>query len=367
MLNFNKFMSNHSNPTDNSDLLPLQVAKMQLINFEGNIIPHTWYKQLTYKNGRVHLPAIVVLSEICYWYRPTVIKDEESGVVLGYRKKFRADKLQKSYASFENFGLTRQQARNAITLLKNLKLISTETRTTLLHNGQKLPNQLFLEINADQIAELNNGTLFDQQNSICSTEQIVCSTEHRVGFTEQTVCSPEQIVCSSEQTMCSTEQTNTENTTEITTEISKEITQRPLPLPKKGGREVFSKFSYEEWFAYIKYCKEILHEPIESIEAVAESNYYKGIRDSRLEAWQKEQNEKKAEPVINQEELKFVLRFCPQCFGAGLKIDANKVTVKCDHSEITDKLAEAVNENEIDRELVERFHLFQAQKIPSTV
>ena len=346
-------MSNQPDLSDHSgDLLPLQVAKMQSINFEGNIIPHSWYKQLVYPNGRVHLPAIVVLSEICYWYRPIVIKDEESGVVLGFRKKFKADKLQKSYNSFINFGLTKQQARDAIDFLKSKQIITTENRTTTLANGQKIPNQLFIEIVADKVAKLNEGSLLPVQKPMCSTEQTVCSTEQRV---------------------CSTEQTNTEITTKTTTEITTEITNSPPPpeVPprkiKKGEREVLSKFSFEEWLEYSKYCKEVLKEPIESIEAVAESNYYKGIRDSRLETWLKEKNEKKAEPVISSEELKFVLRFCPHCFGSGLNVKSGKATEKCSHSEINEKLVEAVNEHEIDRELVEKFNLYQAQKIPSPV
>ncbi|MFP1483844.1 hypothetical protein ACLB1S_19830 [Escherichia coli] len=41
-------------------------------------------------------------SEIVYWYRPTEVRDEHTGALLGYRKRFQGDKLQRSYRRLLN-------------------------------------------------------------------------------------------------------------------------------------------------------------------------------------------------------------------------------------------------------------------------
>lgn len=342
-------MPQNQNPQQSQetpDFLPLQVSMMASINFEGNIIPHTWYSQLYFQNGNVNLPAIIVLAEICYWYRPTVIRDETSGAVLGYKKKFKADKLQKNYNSFKNLGLTRQQARDAIAFLKEKNLIDTETRTVNLADGAKLPNQLFIEVVAVNIAKLNEGTFIKPRNGVCSEEQTVCSPE-------QTRCSTDEEMCSTDQPPCSGEQTNTENTAKT----FPENTTQNTPSPKPGEREAGSKFSYEEWFEYITYCKNQLGEPIISIHAVARQNYLEGIQDSRLSAWKEEKSKKEEIPVISDEELKFVLKFCPGCYGSGREIQPGKGARQCNHSGLPEKLQAAVDEQEIDTELVKKYEL----------
>ena len=67
------------------------------MSFVGNIIPDAWYHTITKENGHANLNAIVLLSEIVYWYRPTEMKDELSGRLTGMKKKFRDDLLQKDY------------------------------------------------------------------------------------------------------------------------------------------------------------------------------------------------------------------------------------------------------------------------------
>ena len=50
-----------------------QVGK---INFIGNVIPHTWYKTILRENGKPNVNAIIILSDIVYWYRPKEVRDE---------------------------------------------------------------------------------------------------------------------------------------------------------------------------------------------------------------------------------------------------------------------------------------------------
>ena len=131
---------------------------------------------------------------------------------------------------------------------------------------------------------------------------------------------------------------------------------------KRGEREVLSKYSYQDWYEYIKHCKEVLGEPVGSIEAVAESNFYKGIRDERLGAWKAEREKEKEKPVIAADELKFVWAFCPHCFGAGHEVIAGKGARKCAHQGLLENLKEKVEEKEIDAELVRRYEEYFNKK-----
>ena len=84
------------------------------MNISGNVTPVNWYKTILRENGKLYLLAICVLSEIVYWYRPVEIRDEHSGMTIGYRKKFREDLLQKTYNDFaEQFGVRWSMCWNA--------------------------------------------------------------------------------------------------------------------------------------------------------------------------------------------------------------------------------------------------------------
>nr|WP_232204056.1 hypothetical protein [Atopobium sp. oral taxon 810] len=47
----------------------------------------------------VQLDSALILADIVYWYRVTEVRDEQSGEVVGMRKKFRADMLQRNTSS----------------------------------------------------------------------------------------------------------------------------------------------------------------------------------------------------------------------------------------------------------------------------
>ena len=47
------------------------------MNITGNVTPPNWYKTILRDNGKPYLLAICILSEICYWYRPKEIRDEQ--------------------------------------------------------------------------------------------------------------------------------------------------------------------------------------------------------------------------------------------------------------------------------------------------
>lgn len=67
--------------------LPKSVSEMASITISGNIVPPQWFKTITFENGKPDTNAILILSDIVYWHRPTEVRDERSGAVVGYRKK----------------------------------------------------------------------------------------------------------------------------------------------------------------------------------------------------------------------------------------------------------------------------------------
>ena len=72
------------------------------MNISGNVTPVNWYKTILRENGKPYLLAICVLLEIVYWYRPVEVRDEHSGMTIGYRKKFREDLLQNNTTKVRN-------------------------------------------------------------------------------------------------------------------------------------------------------------------------------------------------------------------------------------------------------------------------
>ncbi len=171
------------------------IKQVGSIHFEGNIIPHEWYKHLRYNDGKPNAIAAIILSEIVYWYRPGVEKDERTGRVLRYYKRFKDDKLQRSYGSFaEQFGFTKRQVRSAIDFLKDKGLITTELRIVPVKGGMPMSNVLYIEVVPEAIRR------------IC----LPCDIHVRVYDTERNPC---DIHVTPSDTVS---QTYTETTTETT-------------------------------------------------------------------------------------------------------------------------------------------------------
>lgn len=118
-----------------NDITPT-VAAIGQMHFEGNIIPHTWYRAIAFPNGKADVNAILILAEIVYWYRPTVERDEATGEVVSIRKKFKEDMLQRHYQSFaDQFGLTKRQCQDAIARLVDKGIVRRELRTVNTAQG----------------------------------------------------------------------------------------------------------------------------------------------------------------------------------------------------------------------------------------
>lgn len=190
------------------DLTPTPtVLALWKMNFEGNIIPHTWYKNIRFENGKADLNAIVILAEVVFWYRPTVIINQHTGAVEGLQKRFDEDLLQRSYDSLaDKFGLTKRQCIDAVCRLEEKGLIKRVFRSIDTDKG-KLFNVLYLDLDPATLELYTYHFLtFDLPRSNVPPPTGECDT-------------------------------NTENTTEITTKIipparaSAEKTEPEQPAP----------------------------------------------------------------------------------------------------------------------------------------
>ena len=122
------------------------------MNISGNVTPVNWYKTILRENGKPYLLAICVLSEIVYWYRPVEVRDEHSGMTIGYRKKFREDLLQKTYNDFaEQFGESRRSVKAAFDRLEEIGVIRREFRNVETNSGMVLNNVMYIDLCVDKL------------------------------------------------------------------------------------------------------------------------------------------------------------------------------------------------------------------------
>lgn len=147
------------------------VDEMGELNITGNVTPMEWFTTILRDKGDAHLLAIIILSDIVYWYRPTEIRDEQSGFVIGWHKKFKADLLQKSYSDYEKvLGESKRTIKAAFDLLEEIGVVKRVFRNVkvtsegmiALKDGEKADdtdkvfyNVMYIELNVDKLHELN--------------------------------------------------------------------------------------------------------------------------------------------------------------------------------------------------------------------
>ena len=131
------------------------VDEVSEMNFSGNVVPLTWFKTMLGESGKPMLLAIDLLADIVYWYRPKEIRDEGSGDLIGFQKRFKADLLQRSYRQIEQrFGVTKKQARTALDYLCKIGVIRKHLRNELTSDGTPLHNNMYLELVPEKLKEL---------------------------------------------------------------------------------------------------------------------------------------------------------------------------------------------------------------------
>ena len=123
------------------------VDAMGSINISGNIIPAVCYRTITKENGKPYLLAIVILADIVYWYRPSEVRDQGTGHILGWKKKFSDDLLRQSYQYYaELFGESKKTIKTAMDKLEKLQVIRREFRTVSYGDGLVCNNVMYVEL-----------------------------------------------------------------------------------------------------------------------------------------------------------------------------------------------------------------------------
>lgn len=131
----------------------------QMINFgiTGNVVSHAWYKTILRENGKPHLLAISILSDIVYWYRPQEIRDENTGHLLRYQKRFSGEMLQKSYESYSDFfGESKRTIKQAMDVLVNLGVVKRQFRSVSGGGMTTYSNVMFLDLDIRRLHEITN-------------------------------------------------------------------------------------------------------------------------------------------------------------------------------------------------------------------
>jgi DNA-binding Lrp family transcriptional regulator len=193
------------------------VDQISEMNFTGNIIPAEWFKTLRGPNGKPMLLAIDILSDILYWYRPTEIRDERTGALVGYKKKFKKDFLQRSYRQIEDqFGVSKKQARLALDFLCRKGVIKKHLVDETTKDGMKLHNNMYLELVPEKLKEI---TYIHRSSEGVSLKEPPCVFDDNTVVSVRTEGNYLQVT------------TSTENTTEITT---KEF-NNPINLKTDGS------------------------------------------------------------------------------------------------------------------------------------
>ena len=155
------------------------VDAMAEIHITGNITPSIWYKTILRDNGKPYLLAIAILSDIVYWYRPMEMRDERTGGIIGWKKKFKADILQKSYRQYaELFGESLRSVEAAMKYLQSLGVITRVPRNIQAEDGSINYNVTFLKLNVEVLYNLTYPSEDQVQNFVGGTAKI-CTTPLR--------------------------------------------------------------------------------------------------------------------------------------------------------------------------------------------
>ena len=131
----------------------------QMLNcrLTGNITPISWFRNILTASSKPDVVAIILLSDIVYWYTPMMTRDEHTGDVIGIQQKFQADKLQKTYQEYSDiFGFSKNQIKNAIDNLCNQNLITREFRHIKTGSGLAITNVMYIEPIIENIINISN-------------------------------------------------------------------------------------------------------------------------------------------------------------------------------------------------------------------
>ena len=144
------------------------VDAMANVNISGNIISPMWYRTVVKEDGKPHFLAIAILSDVVYWYKPRIVRDEVTGNVIKAVKRFADDLLQRSSKALaDQFGVSKRQITEALRLLEQLKVINRHFRVIERKYGDevvKIANVQYIELNVDVLLKLSEIPNADTEN-----------------------------------------------------------------------------------------------------------------------------------------------------------------------------------------------------------
>ena len=193
------------------------VDAISKINITGNIIPEAWYKTIQKTRKHPYLHAIILLSEIVYWYRPKEVCDEATAERT-YKKKFTADLWQVSMSTLsDKFGLSKDQVRAALDFLEaDIQVIKRHYRTIDSRAG-RLSNVMYIELIPDVLMNLTYPETNSADNENIPDGSEISSNTYLEKSEEVLEISPDPIRENSntytENTLKNTEENNTKTTT----------------------------------------------------------------------------------------------------------------------------------------------------------
>ena len=87
-----------------------------------------------------------------------MVRDEATGYIIGWKKKFRDDLLQKSYKAYANlYGESRDSVKVAFDVLEELGVIKRYFRDIVHSDGTESNNVMYIELNPNKIREITFG------------------------------------------------------------------------------------------------------------------------------------------------------------------------------------------------------------------
>lgn len=133
-----------------------QIGEMNIV---GNMIPKIWYRTIVNEKGKTQYLAITILADIVYWYKPEEVRDERTGMVTGWKKRFRADYLQKTISVLvEEYDENERTILRALAVLEDLGVIKRHRRTIKYKSGIIARNVLYIELIPQKLYELTYPT-----------------------------------------------------------------------------------------------------------------------------------------------------------------------------------------------------------------
>jgi hypothetical protein len=117
-----------------------------------------WYKTIKTDKGNTNFLAVSMLQDFIYWYKWTEVRDENTGNVTAYKKKFKDDLyLQRSYPQLiEEFYSSKKQVYDALVILESKGLIKRHFRDITV-NYATYRNIMYIEIMPENIYKMTYG------------------------------------------------------------------------------------------------------------------------------------------------------------------------------------------------------------------